>query len=340
MIGQELSVITSYVLLALITTAAWAPLLISILYNMNIVVRHVLMGNKMNEEFIRIHAHKSGTPTMGGLMISVTVGVLVLFGFPQSDLRDVFLIGWALFTLYGLVEGLLVFARKVDEKFKLFQESFAWRVGKLVVLFLLGFLVVWLIQNRLGITTLTLIPGSLTLSLSAAVLPLFAFAMVLAMYGMEVTDGLDGLVTGKFLIALGAYILIVIVTGKAELLPILSLIVGSSLVYLYFNISPARVFMGGTGTLPIGFALILSAIVTNTLYAFLILGIVFWIELASSFIQIIAIRFFKRKVFRIAPIHHHFEAIGWPETKVVQRFWLAASVAAIVALWVFTSTLK
>ncbi len=340
MIGQELSQITTYVLLALVTTAAWAPLLISILYRMNIVVRHVLMGNKMNEEFIRIHAHKSGTPTMGGLMISITVFVLILLGFPQTALRDVFLIGWGLFTIYGLIEGLMVFARKVDEKFKLFQESFGWRLGKLAVLFIIGLFTTWLMQSQLGITSVTLIPGTLELPLTAITMPLFAFAMVLAMYGMEITDGLDGLVTGKFLIALGTSMLIVLITGKTDLVPYLSLIIGSCLVYLYFNINPARVFMGGTGTLPIGFALILTAVVTNSVYALLIMGVMFWLELASSLIQIISIKFFKRKVFRIAPIHHHFEAIGWPEGKVVQRFWLAASVAAILALWVFTNTMR
>jgi phospho-N-acetylmuramoyl-pentapeptide-transferase len=298
------------------------------------------MGNKMNEEFIRIHGHKTGTPTMGGLMISVTVFVLVLFGFPQTPLRDVFLIGWGLFTLYGLVEGLMVFARKVDEKFKLFQESFGWRVGKLVVLFLLGVFVTWLIQSRLGVESITLVPNLITIPLTAVTIPFFAFAMVMAMYGMEITDGLDGLVTGKFLIALGAYLLIVLISGRLELLPYLALAVGSSLVYLYFNINPARVFMGGTGTLPIGFLLILTAVLTNSVYALIILGVMFWVELASSFIQIISIRFFKRKIFRIAPIHHHFEAIGWPETKVVQRFWLVAAVAAVVAIWVYTSVAK
>lgn len=323
---------TSYALLALFATAAWAPLLINMLYKMNIVVRHVLMRNRMNEEFIKIHAHKSGTPTMGGLMISVTVALLAVIFVPQTPLRDVFLIGWLLFALYGFVEGMMVFARKVDEKFKLMQESFIWRLGKLAILFLIAAGMVMLISSTLGITEIYLF-GGLVLPITWLTLPVITFVVGMGMYGGEINDGLDGLVTGEFLIAILTFGVISIISGHVELLPFLGLMLGSCLVYLYFNINPARVFMGGTGTLPIMFALMMFAIITDTVVVFAVMGIVFWIELFSSLIQILSIRFFGRKVFRIAPIHHHFEAIGWPEPKVVQRFWLAAAVAAVVALW-------
>lgn len=326
---------TTYIILSLVATAAWAPLLIDWLYKFNIVVRHVLTRNKMNEEFVKIHAHKSGTPTMGGLMISVTVFLLVLLSFPSSALKFVFLTGWLLVTVYGFVEGSLVFARKVDEKFRLFQETFGWRLGKLGVLYGICVGMLLLIGSQLGVTAIVLLPNvSVPITLVSALIG--GLAMVLAIYGMEITDGLDGLVTGQFLIALFAYLVIIVLTGRLELIPYLGLIVGSTIVYLYFNINPARVFMGGTGTLPIGFALMLFAILTNTVPVLVIMGMIFWVELFSSMIQIISIRFFKRKVFKLAPIHHHFEAVGWPETKVVQRFWLFAGVFALLALWVFS----
>jgi phospho-N-acetylmuramoyl-pentapeptide-transferase len=326
---------TTYIILSIVATAAWAPLLIDWLYKFNIVVRHVLTRNKMNEEFIKIHAHKSGTPTMGGLMISATVFLLVLLAFPASALKSVFLIGWFLMTLYGFVEGSMVFARKVDEKFRLLQETFGWRLGKLGILYVICAGMLMLIGRYLGVESITLLPN-VVIPLTIASALIGGLAMVLAIYGMEITDGLDGLVTGQFLIALMAYLVIIVLTGRLELVPYLGLIVGSTIVYLYFNINPARVFMGGTGTLPIGFALMLFAVLTNTVPILFILGMIFWVELFSSMSQIIAIRFFKKRIFKLAPLHHHFEAIGWPETKVVQRFWLFAGVFALLALWVFS----
>jgi phospho-N-acetylmuramoyl-pentapeptide-transferase len=333
---ENLQDLTNFALVGFTFTALIAPLIIWGLYKMNIVVRHVLTGNKMNQEFINIHAHKSGTPTMGGLMIMLTVLVWAIILIPASPVKTVFLIGWVLTGLYGFVEGAMVFARKVDEKFKLLQETFGWRIGKLIVLYAICLICLFLIRNVIGITEITLI-GSLVLPLNALVILLGAAGMVLSLYGMEITDGADGLVTGQFIVAFIAYIAIVGVTGHTDLLPYLGLMLGSAFVYLYFNINPARVFMGGTGTLPIGFALVLFSIVTDTLLPFIIMGMIFWIELFSSASQIIAIKFFNTKIFRIAPIHHHFEATGWPESKVVQRFWLGSAVAALAALWLFSS---
>lgn len=330
----ELKSFTSYALVALFVTAAWAPILIDGLYRMNLVAQHKLMKNKMNAEFIKNHAHKSGTPNMGGLMISVTVGILAVVLIPASDLRDIFLIGWGAYTLYGLIEGLLVFGKKIgDERFRVFQESFSWRLGKLGILYLITLVVLSIATSQLGIISLHL-AGEWSISLSVLVLPVVAFAGTLAIYGMEISDGLDGLATGMFLIGLMVYTVIAWLTGYTELMPLLGLIIGSSLVYLYFNISPARVFMGETGTMPIAFTLLLSALLTNTAGAFVVMGAVFWAELFSSMVQILSIRFLGKKVFKIAPIHHHFEAIGWSETKVVQRFWLFSGIAGLIALWV------
>lgn len=332
---QILSTVTNYALIALVITSVWAPVLIELLYKMNIVMRTRLLSNKANEEYIKIHGHKVGTPDMGGLMISVTVFVIALLFVPQSALRDVFLIGTFLFTLYGFIEGIMVKARKLDEKFKMLQETFVWRLGKLFLLYLICVLSIYLISSVVGINTVNILPG-LTLTLDVIGTLIISFIMVMAIYGMEITDGADGLVTGQFLVAFVAFMVLAVVTQSLELMPYLAMLLGSSVVYLYFNINPARVFMGGVGTMPIGFALVLFAVYTNTFWVFIIMSTVFWVELFSSASQIISIRFFKRKLWRIAPIHHHFEAIGWPETKVVQRFWLASAVAALVGLWLFS----
>lgn len=329
-----LETFTDFTIVGFVVTALIAPIIINLLYRLNIVAKHVLMGNKMNEEFMKIQGHKSGTPNMGGLMIAISVFVSIILLVPQTPLRDVFLTGWFLMTLYGFIEGIMVIARKTDEKFRLFQESFGWRMGKLLVLYLICLFTLVLLSS-VGFAQLTII-GDLVIELTPLALIFGAAGMVLAIYGMEITDGADGLVTGQFIVAILAFVVLAGITLNPQLYPYLGLILGSAFVYLYFNINPARVFMGGTGTLPIGFALVTFTIVTDTFIPFFILGAVFWVELFSSASQIIAIRFFKRRIFRIAPIHHHFEAIGWPEAKVVQRFWLASAVAAVLALWVYT----
>jgi len=331
---EQLSIILGFTILSMAVTAVYAPLLIRLLYKMQIVVRHSLMGNKMNEEFIKIQGHKTGTPTLGGLMISISVMMLGLIFLPNTNLKFVFLVFWGLFTFYGLVEGLIVYAKKLSDKFKLLESSFEWRMGKLFILYLLGLLSVTATVKMLDIDQVTLF--GITIIINVFTIFIGSIFFVLAMYAMEITDGADGLVTGQFIIAILSYMVISLATGKLELLPLLALMLGSCLVYLYFNINPARVFMGGTGTFPIAFAILFSSIITNTVDILLLMGIIFWTELATSALQILWIKIFKKRLFKIAPFHHYFESIGWPETKMVQRFWLFSAIFAIFALYIFT----
>lgn len=333
---EQLTLIAGLVLLAMAVTFAYAPFLIKLLYKFQIVVRHQLMDNKMNEEFVKIQGHKTGTPTLGGLMIAVSVFFLVMFWVPASDLKNVFLIFWILFTLYGLIEGLIVYARKLSDKFRALESSFEWRLGKLAILYLLGLWAVYSIVTMLAISEITLF--GLTILINPLTIIIGSFFFILAMYAMEITDGADGLVTGQFLIAFISYTVISLVSGNLNLLPYLAFMIGSSLVYLYFNINPARVFMGGTGTFPIAFAILFFSILTNTVDILLIMGLIFWTELATSALQILWIKFLKKRLFKIAPFHHYFESIGWPETKMVQRFWLFSAIFAILSLFIFGLT--
>ena len=305
---EQLSILLGFTILSMAVTALYAPLLIKLLYKFQIVVKHSLMGNKMNEEFIKIQGHKSGTPTLGGLMISISVGLLGLIFLPNNNLKAVFLTFWALFTIYGLIDGMIVYARKLSERFKLLESSFEWRMGKLFVLYLLGLGAVAAICKFLQIDSISLF--GLTVVINVVTVFIGAIFFVLAMYAMEITDGADGLAAGQFIIAIVSYVLISVLTGKTDLVPILGLVLGSSIVYLYFNINPARVFMGGTGTFPVAFAILTASIVTNTVDILLIMGIVFWTELATSALQILWIKIFKKRLFKIAPFHHYFEFVG------------------------------
>ena len=197
-----LATITNYALLGLLATALWAPLLINLLYRMNIVIKTKLMPNKMNAEFMKIHGHKVGTPTLGGLMISVTVGLVGLLLLPSSNLKNIFLVFWALYTAYGLVDGLFVYVGKHSNKFRLFENSFGWRMGKLGVLYALVGVTLYFIVHVLGVTQLYVLGA--TIGYHGWLLPIGAFLMVIAIVGIEISDGADGLVTGQLLIALAS----------------------------------------------------------------------------------------------------------------------------------------
>ncbi len=349
--------ITNHALIALIVSAIWAPILIWLLYRFNLVVAVKLLKDKTNAEFVKIHGHKFGTPRSGGLIITIPLYVLGLILLPASDLKMIYLIGVTLFTAYGLADDLITSGRKLSDKFKMFVDSFSWRVAKLLILFFIVYSLIFMLIEVAGIEQIMLwqnmqfLSGigleSLTVDLLAPVMigdfslgnfpiiALISFLIMTALYAIEITDGADGLVTGQFLILFVVFGIIIASLASIQLAPILGILLGASIVYLYFNINPARVFMGGTGTFPIGFTLVFFAFLTNTLFILLIAGLLFWVELISSFAQMFSMRFLKRKLFKIAPIHHHFEAIGWPESKVVQRFWLFGIVMAVVALWVW-----
>ena len=185
-------------ILSFIITAIFAPLLIQLLYKFKFVVTHRLLPDKTNKEFLRIQGHKSGTPNMGGLMIAFSVFLVVLFFFPAAPLKNLFLIGWVIFTGYGFIDGSLADLKRVSDRFKQLEASFTWRVGKLILLYLLNLLMLYLITTTLNISTVDFF-GLFDIAVNNLSIFIGSFLMSLAMYGMEITDGADGLVTGKFL---------------------------------------------------------------------------------------------------------------------------------------------
>lgn len=329
-----LNELLNYTLLAFAVAALLSPFIISALYKFSLVITHKLSKDIDNSEFIKLHGHKTGTPRSGGLIIWLPVLILGLVFIPQSAIRDIWAITWTALGIYGFSDDVLASLRKASDRFRNLERTLMWRLGKLGVLYLIVTAAVVLFYNYTSFSTIDIF-GFTKIVLEPWMLPVFSFLATLAIYGVEITDGLDGLVAGQFLIHLTLLIVLSSVAGATGMFPFLGLILGACMVYLYFNISPARVFMGSSGTMPVAFTMVMVAMLTNTVAYLFIAGAVYWVELASSFIQLASLRFFKRKLFRIAPIHHHFEAVGWPETKVVQRFWLACIFASIVALWLF-----
>ena len=166
-------------------------------------------------------------------------------------------------------------------------------------------------------------------------IPIFIFVIVATSFSVNETDGLDGLAGGTLLVSFMAYGVIAFSLGRYDLATFCGVIIGALLAFLWFNIPPARFYMGDTGAMSLGVTLGIIAMLTNNTLLLIPIGIVFIIESLSVIIQILAKRFLGHKIFLSAPIHHHFQAVGWSEAKVVMRFWVVAGIGATMGLIIF-----
>lgn len=175
-----------------------------------------------------------------------------------------------------------------------------------------------------------------TIALGWLIVPLFVLVVVATANAVNITDGLDGLAGGLAAIAFAMYAIIAVLQGRYGVAAFCMTIVGTLLSYTWFNIHPARFFMGDVGSFALGTALGVVAMITDTVLILPIIGFVFVVEAGSSLLQILSKKLRAgRKIFRIAPIHHHFEALGWPETKVTMRFWVIGQVMGVIGLIVY-----
>ena len=166
-------------------------------------------------------------------------------------------------------------------------------------------------------------------------IPIFIFIIVATAFSVNFIDGLDGLAGGTLLTAFGAYGVIAFVQGKYDLAAFCGVIIGALIAFLWFNIKPARFFMGDTGAMSLGVTLGIIAMLTNQALLLPIIGVLFVVETFSSIIQFISKKLRGKKIFLSSPIHHHLEAVGWPEYKIVMRFWLISGVSAVIGLILF-----
>ena len=167
-------------------------------------------------------------------------------------------------------------------------------------------------------------------------IPVFIFVIVATSFSVNETDGLDGLAGGVLLTSFSSYSVIAFMIGQYNLAAFCAVVVGALLAFLWFNINPARFYMGDTGAMSLGVTLGVIAMLTDTALILPIIGLVFVIESCSVLIQLTSKKLrHGKKIFLSAPIHHHFEAIGWPEPKVVMRFWVVAGISSAVGLAIF-----
>lgn len=325
--------------IATIVSIIFAPIMISFLYKFNqvsgIKKSKIGAGDGDNTLFMRImnSTLTNGTPNMGGILIWVVVPVLVALLVPMTPVVKVFLIGFSLFGFWGFIDvAIFTNSFKHNEKMKAFQETFEWRLGKLTFAIIMNMGVMYLLYKTGAFTALNIL-DLLVINITPITVAIVGIFGQFAIYSAELTDGADGLMIGIFTCINIALMILLTIQGQFEFVPILAIILGVQVVDLYFNIPPARFWNGGPGAMPLGFAMFFVAIITNNLLPYLLMTSIPWIILASSAIQIISMKFFKKRVFKIAPIHHHFQANGWPQYKVTMRFWLFTIFTCIIGVY-------
>ncbi len=187
----------------------------------------------------------------------------------------------------------------------------------------------WWFYSKLGFTSIGIpLPGNVEWEVGLFYIPIFMFIIVATANAVNFTDGLDGLASGLLILAFGSFGIIAYVQGLLILSALCAVITGTNIAFLWFNVPPAKFYMGDTGSLALGATLGVIAMLTDQALTLPIIGFIFVIEALSVIIQLTSKKFFKRKVFKIAPIHHHFEQSGWQEWTIVMRFWIIGGIMA------------
>ncbi|MDO8463622.1 MAG: phospho-N-acetylmuramoyl-pentapeptide-transferase [bacterium] len=337
-------VITIFLLttIAFIVTIAWTPALTRLLYRYKL--GKTIRSAADAPVYAKLHAHKAGTPTMGGVLVWVTaLGLAVVLSAAEA-LRIPFLRDLAFLsrpeTLLPL--GAMVAAALIglgDDLLNVFGMGAAGggltMRHRLLLYTGVAALIAWWFVVKLEWTTLH-VPFIGPADLGPFAFFLFAMLLLVAtMHSVNITDGLDGLAGGTLLTALSAYGVIAFLEGRFDLAALIGVLVGALFAFLWFNIPPARFFMGDTGAMALGTVLGTVALLTNEPFLLLVIGLPFVAESASVVVQMTARRLTGKRIFRSTPFHHHLEAIGWPESKIVMRFWIIAGVVAVLGLMLY-----
>ncbi len=310
-------------------------------------LREFQVGQYIREDGPKSHMKKAGTPTMGGILIIISVVVPTLL---WANLRNPYvwiaLFGMVSFGLIGFVDDYAKLRRKQNQGLTVKQKFLL----QIVVAMIVGFFLLTLHTQRAYSTNINvpffksfkpdllidaLVHNWFTYPL--AFVGFYAF-MVLVIVGasdaVNLTDGLDGLAIGLMIIASGAMTILTYVTGHARFAEYLDLapMVGASIGFLWYNSHPAEIFMGDVGSLALGGALGVVAVLIKQEILLLFIGGVYVIEALSVILQVGSYKLRRKRIFKMAPIHHHFEALGWQESKIITRFWIAGLVMALFAL--------
>ena len=293
--------------------------------------------------FHQFHQKKAETPTMGGVIIWGTVLVLAVLFWIFDAIADGFggyfnfvsraetylpLVSLLVAALVGLADDLLGILRKGPNGGGLSVSQ------KLILYTLVAAVGAWWFYFRLGWDTL-FVPFFGNVAIGPLYLLFFVFILVASAFSTNETDGLDGLAGGTLFFAFGSFAVVSFALGRFDLAAMNAVILGALLAFLWFNIYPARFFMGDTGSMSLGITLGVMAMLTNTAFFLPFFGSILIFESLSVIIQVTSKKLRGKKVFLSAPVHHHFEALGWPESQITMRFWIVSAVFSILGLVLF-----
>ncbi len=334
--------IASLALISFLFAIALTPLFTEFVYRNKFGKQ--IRSDGSTPHYTRLHKKKEGTPTMGGILVWLTAGLIAtVFWFLDRILHLGFFhnlnfltrqqtllpLGILLATaLLGLIDDYLgvkgIGGGKgggLRMRYRIIFYTVAAAAGAYWFYFKLGF------------DTLH-IPAMGDFVIGWWYIPLFIFVVVATSFSVNQTDGLDGLAGGVLAVAFLAYGVIAFYQGRYELAALIGVIDGALLAFLWFNIHPARFFMGDTGSMSLGTVLAVVAFLTNSVAVLPIIGLILVVESGSTLVQYFSRTVLGKRIFLSTPLHHHFEALGWPETKVTMRFWLVAVVSALVGVGV------
>ncbi len=294
--------------------------------------------------FSQLHAGKQGTPSMGGVLVWGTLALLAIAFWSLDRVAHIDFFHQLNFltrreTLLPLGALLGAAAVGLMDDFLDIQQlghkgrGFRFRF-KVILYTLVAIVGAWWFYDKLGFD-LVRIPFYGNLQLGWLFIPFFILVVIGTSFAVNQTDGLDGLAGGILLMSFFAYTIIAYAQGRENLASFLAVIIGSLLAFLWFNVYPARFFMGDTGSMGLGVGLAVVAFLTNSVFLLPIIGAIFVIEALSLLLQLLWKAVFKKKLFRSSPVHHHLEALGWPETKVTMRFWIISAVASLIGVIIF-----
>ncbi len=342
---MESSIIKILILsgLAFLTAMAWTPLLSYILYKYKL--GKITRNSGATPIFSKLHAAKSGTPTMGGVLIWVTTVFFAglfyvcghLWGWPGFSELNFLSRAETWLPLGVLVASALVglFDDYLDVRGKGTAGGGGMTMTKRLLIYtaIAAIGALWF-YFKLERDTFN-IPFFGDIHLGWTYILVFIFVIVGTAFSVNQADGLDGLAGGTLLTSFAAYAIIAFTTGSYNLAALCGVIVGGLLAFLWFNITPARFYMGDTGSMSLGITLGVIAMLTDSAIILALIGSIFVLEAVTTILQILSKKIRKKKIFLSAPIHHHLEAIGWSEAKIVMRFWVIAGVSAAAGLVIF-----
>ncbi len=297
------------------------------------LLRRLGFGKRIRLEGPQSHLVKEGTPTMGGLLIiGVAGGVAMLVellggrfvdGSTFAPLATLALVG-----LLGAVDDYL--NARTGQGIRV-RQKLLWQTA------VAGY-AAFQIQQTYDIHHL-LVPFVGSVEVAPILYVLFAaFAIIATSNSVNITDGLDGLAGGTLIFAFIGYMIIAAVNGQPNLAVLCALIIGALLGFLWFNVHPAQVFMGDAGSLALGATLAVVGLISDQILLLPLIGLIFVVETGSDLVQILNYRLTGRRIFRMAPLHHHFELAGWDEEKITVRFWIVGVLSAMLGVVVFVAS--